>query len=65
MLTGVVEVGLFCDMAQAAYFGNEVSERVSCLFISLTSDVKIWQDGSVTVKRKVESRVVEESILPS
>ncbi|KAG2059414.1 ribose 5-phosphate isomerase [Suillus hirtellus] len=45
MLTGVVEVGLFCDMAQAAYFGNE--------------------DGSVTVKRKVESRVVEESILPS
>lgn len=45
MLTGVVEVGLFCDMAQAAYFGNE--------------------DGSVTVKRKVESRVVEASILPS
>jgi ribose 5-phosphate isomerase A len=25
MLTGVVEVGLFCNMAQAAYFGNEVS----------------------------------------
>ncbi|WWD21969.1 ribose-5-phosphate isomerase [Kwoniella shandongensis] len=23
MLTGVVEVGLFCDMAEAAYFGNE------------------------------------------
>jgi ribose 5-phosphate isomerase A len=23
MLTGVVEVGLFCHMAQAAYFGNE------------------------------------------
>ncbi|KAG1781360.1 ribose 5-phosphate isomerase A-domain-containing protein [Suillus placidus] len=45
MLTGVVEVGLFCNMAQAAYFGNE--------------------DGSVTVKRKVESKVVEESILPS
>ena len=22
MLTGVVEVGLFCKMAQAAYFGN-------------------------------------------
>jgi ribose 5-phosphate isomerase A len=22
MLTGVVEVGLFCHMAQAAYFGN-------------------------------------------
>ena len=24
MLTGVVEVGLFCHMAQAAYFGNAV-----------------------------------------
>ncbi|KAG1733889.1 ribose-5-phosphate isomerase [Suillus paluster] len=45
MLTGIVEVGLFCDMAQAAYFGNE--------------------DGSVTVKSKIESKVVEESILPS
>jgi ribose 5-phosphate isomerase len=22
LLTGVVEVGLFCDMAKAAYFGN-------------------------------------------
>ncbi|KAF5391024.1 hypothetical protein D9757_003930 [Collybiopsis confluens] len=28
MLTGVVEVGLFCHMALAAYFGNEV--RVFC-----------------------------------
>lgn len=25
MLTGVVEVGLFCHMAKAVYFGNEVS----------------------------------------
>ena len=25
MLSGVVEVGLFCRMAKAAYFGNEVS----------------------------------------
>jgi ribose 5-phosphate isomerase len=24
MFTGVVEVGLFCDMAEAAYFGLEV-----------------------------------------
>ena len=24
MLTGVVEVGLFCHMAKAAYFGNQV-----------------------------------------
>lgn len=26
MLTGVVEVGLFCDLAKGVYFGNEVSE---------------------------------------
>jgi ribose 5-phosphate isomerase A len=26
MLTGVVEVGLFCKMARAAYFGNSVSK---------------------------------------
>jgi len=25
MLTGVVEVGLFCGMTKAAYFGNQVS----------------------------------------
>jgi hypothetical protein len=28
MLTGVVEVGLFCNMAEAAYFGNEVSTAI-------------------------------------
>jgi hypothetical protein len=31
MLTGVVEVGLFCGMAQAAYFGNEVRRGVANL----------------------------------
>ncbi|EEB92051.1 hypothetical protein MPER_09493, partial [Moniliophthora perniciosa FA553] len=36
MLTGVVEVGLFCHMAQAAYFGNQDG--------SVT--VK-WKDGRV------------------
>lgn len=25
LITGVVEVGLFCNMARAAFFGNEVS----------------------------------------
>ncbi|KIK26219.1 hypothetical protein PISMIDRAFT_676381 [Pisolithus microcarpus 441] len=44
LLTGVVEVGLFCHMAQAAYFGN--------------------QDGSVTVKSRLEGEVIEET-LPS
>lgn len=45
MLTGVVEVGLFCHMAQAAYFGN--------------------QDGSVTVKSRLEGEVIEETISPA
>lgn len=44
LLTGVVEVGLFCHMAQAAYFGN--------------------QDGSVTVKSRLEGEIIEET-LPS
>lgn len=42
LLTGVVEVGLFCHMAQAAYFGN--------------------QDGSVTVKSRLEGEIIEETI---
>ena len=29
MLTGVVEVGLFCKVARAAYFGNSVSRSES------------------------------------
>ena len=28
MLTGVVEVGLFCHMAKAAYFGEVVRSRL-------------------------------------
>jgi ribose 5-phosphate isomerase A len=47
MLTGVVEVGLFCGMAKAAYFGNEAS----CF--QHTFNVKLdpfWQDGSVSVR---------------
>ena len=31
MFTGVVEVGLFCDMAEAAYFGMEVRQHHSPL----------------------------------
>jgi hypothetical protein len=37
MLTGVVEVGLFCGMAKAAYFGNQVS-----LTSALTVRMAIW-----------------------
>jgi ribose 5-phosphate isomerase len=29
MFTGVVEVGLFCNMAEAAYFGMEVRPSLS------------------------------------
>lgn len=32
MLTGVVEVGLFCGMARAAYFGNQVGFAVQFLY---------------------------------
>jgi len=42
MLTGVVEVGLFCHMAKAAYFGNQDG--------SVT--VK-WHDGRI---EKVDAR---------
>lgn len=37
MLTGVVEVGLFCHMAKAAYFGNEVRWSL-CLSFCSTAD---------------------------
>ena len=36
LITGVVEVGLFCNMAKAAYFGNQDG--------SVTSK---WADGHV------------------
>ena len=49
MLTGVVEVGLFCKMAQAAYFGNAVSSPV---FFFLRPNAKWVQDGSVTIRWK-------------
>ena len=40
MLTGVVEVGLFCKMAQAAYFGNAVGPLAqSCLSVLWTYDI--------------------------
>lgn len=48
MLTGVVEVGLFCKMAQAAYFGNAVSPP---MFLC-RPNVKWKQDGSVTIRWK-------------
>jgi ribose 5-phosphate isomerase A len=49
MLTGVVEVGLFCHMAKAAYFGNEVRPTLflTLLLLKISS---ANQDGSVTAK---------------
>lgn len=61
LLTGVVEVGLFCNIAQAAYFGNQVL----CLFTSTPSSVGVdivQQDGSVTVKRAEGPKVIEERV---
>lgn len=61
MLTGVVEVGLFCNVTQAAYFGNQVLSfspiNVRCLWVD-----SVPQDGSVTVKKTEGSQVVEERI---
>jgi hypothetical protein len=34
MLTGVVEVGLFCHMTKAAYFGNQVWSNVLLLILT-------------------------------
>ena len=57
MLTGVVEVGLFCHMAQAAYFGNAVRSSFASPLPPLRSIFEIHsalfclrQDGSVTIK---------------
>jgi len=45
MFTGVVEVGLFCDMAEAAYFGMEVRQATR------TTDFRAdGQDGSVMIR---------------
>ena len=44
MLTGIVEVGLFCHMAKAAYFGNQDG--------SVT--IK-WHDGRVEKVEKAAS----------
>jgi len=60
MLTGVVEVGLFCHMARAAYFGNQVSGH----YFSGTTILTFSQDGSVTVKELVAGQVVEKTVLP-
>ncbi|KAI9057711.1 ribose 5-phosphate isomerase [Trametes sanguinea] len=49
MLTGVVEVGLFCHMAKAAYFGNQDG--------SVT--IK-WHDGRVEQVRADKSPLVEK-----
>ena len=49
MLTGVVEVGLFCKMARACYFGNEVRDERACKSASQLTNYRM-QDGTVTVK---------------
>jgi len=49
MLTGVVEVGLFCGMAKAAYFGNAVRPYDSELEENKITNI-VCQDGSVSVR---------------
>ncbi len=50
MLTGVVEVGLFCGMAQAAYFGNAVSTVILIDPLFTNVEYHVSQDGTVTIK---------------
>jgi ribose 5-phosphate isomerase len=44
MLTGVVEVGLFCKMARAAYFGNTVRKKMECLVRTVLTFVPLRMD---------------------
>lgn len=53
MLTGVVEVGLFCDMAKAAYFGNEVRRKVPCIS-GLLINIVISRMGAYRSDRRME-----------
>ena len=48
LLTGVVEVGLFCGMAKAAYFGNQVHPT----WIFADPYWYMIQDGTVTIRRE-------------
>lgn len=50
MLTGVVEVGLFCHMAKAAYFGNQVRLRSGTFCDDTHTQIFLSKDGSVTIK---------------
>ena len=43
LLTGVVEVGLFCGMAKVAYFGNEVPSLAVKLQASSLIDTSGWE----------------------
>jgi hypothetical protein len=49
MLTGVVEVGLFCKMARAAYFGNSVSKKV-WIGIAMLIFIPLGWNGDHTVE---------------
>lgn len=64
MLTGVVEVGLFCQMAQAAYFGNEVSisdihqALISLLNLGLYRMAALLSDGIMGRLNKWNHRTI-------
>jgi hypothetical protein len=62
MLTGVVEVGLFCHMAQAAYFGNQVGSAHFNTQILRTDSRSVGrqrdrqEDGGLTSSRRAYNR---------
>jgi hypothetical protein len=56
MLTGVVEVGLFCNMARAAYFGNEASRLSFASPSQLSTRLILTLILPLTLCRTVPSR---------
>lgn len=62
MLTGVVEVGLFCGMAKAAYFGNQVG-----LTSALTLRIVIWTNlvGNRTVASRLNGPMARQKLCRS
>ena len=51
-LVGVVEVGLFIGMADAAYFGNDGNARVRLWVLIVDGSVSVLERG-VTGERKI------------
>jgi hypothetical protein len=67
MLTGVVEVGLFCGMAKAAYFGNQVRcHRSRCRAPLIHSRMEVCaSDGQMAERKLCKSQISSQSSQPT